>query len=287
MRGRRKIMTRRTALVIAVFVALACGVLVTALPAGATRVHDVDPTKIDPAQLALPQSALPAGTVIDLSKVSDNADADSSTTHNLLHHQFYETWHRITGYRMDYHYTVQGVVIEAGYLASIFPTPADARAALDDATGPGSVIQFLGTPLPDPCTAGDLCRGYSGPNPQDGTKTGLVADFVRGPILVEAATQVPNDAFAQLKTVMEAQAYGVVNTMDVQVKAALTGGPSNGATDTPTPTATVTPLPTDTPTPKPAPAKKCKKNQHLTHGKCACVKGYKLVHGKCKKVKKH
>jgi len=280
-------MTRRTTPLIAVIVALACGALVSAPPAGATRVHDVDPTKIDPAQLALSQSALPAGAVIDLSKVSDNADADSSTTHNLLHTQLYETWHRITGYRMDYHYTVQGVVIEAGYLASIFPTAADARAALEDATGPNSIVNYVGMPLPDPCHAGDLCRGYSGPNPQDGTKTGLVADFVRGPILVEAATQVPNEAFAQLKSAMEAQAYGVVNTMDAQVKVALNGGPSTGETDTPTPTATATPVPTATPKPTPVPAKKCKKNQHLTHGKCACVKGYKLVHGKCKKAKKH
>lgn len=276
-------MRRRTIVLLAAVVSLTVGLLLSGLSAGASPAHDVDPSKIDPQQLALSQSMLPAGAVIDLSKVSDNADADNSRTHNLLHHQFYETWHRITGYRMDYHYTAQSISIEAGYLASIFPTHADAMAALDDATGPGSIISILGQPFPDQCTAGEVCRSFYGPNPDDGTKTGLVADFVRGPILVEAAAQVPNTAFAQVQKDMEAQAYNVVNTVDTQVKVVLAGSPSTQGTGTATSTSVP---PTPTSTPKPVTTKKCKKGQHLTHGKCACKKGYKLVHGKCKKTKK-
>ena len=269
-------MTRRTvALIIAIMALLGAG-LIPSLPAGASPARDVDPTKIDPHLLALPQSALPSGASVSHSDVSDNADADSSRTHEL-HSQLFEAWHRITGYRMDYQYTAQGTAVDAGYLASIFPTPADASAAMDNATNAQSIIAYLGHPLPDACTAGEVCKGFFGPNPDDGTKTALVAIYTRGPILIEAAAQVPNAAFTQLESVMEAQVYAVANAVDVQVKAILNPGPA--ATGAPTVTSTATPTntpvpPTATATVKPIKHKKCKK-------------GYKLVHGKCKKVKKH
>jgi hypothetical protein len=269
-------MRRRTLVLVAAVLAVLVGLLLSGLPAGASPTRDVDPTTIDPHQLALAQSSLPAGAVIDHSLVSDNADADTSLTHTV-HHQLYEAFHRITGYRMDYHYTVSGVTVQAGYLASIFPTNADAMAALDDATGPGSLIVSLvnlglGERLPDPCTAGDVCRGFAGPNPNDGTQSALIADFVRGPILVEAGAQVPTTAFTQLKTQMEAQVYGVATTVDAQVKVVLSQG-SSPSSPTATSAATPTSTPTPTATPKPATGKKCKK-------------GYKLVKGACKKVAK-
>lgn len=280
-------MMRRTFIPILASIALVAGVIFSAHPAGATRAHDVDPATIDPTVLALPQSVLPAGAVIDSSTVSSNTDADTSVTHQL-HTQLFETWHRITGYRMDFHYTVQGISIpQAGFLTSIFPTAADAQAALANATDKYSIIALLGNPLPDPCPV-DGCKGFYGPNPQDATQTGLVAIYTVGPILVEAATEVPATTFAQVKPVMEARVYAVASAEDVRVKAALSSGPSPtaaAATATTAPTAVPTDTPLSTPTPKLK--LKCKKGQHASHGKCACKKGYKLSHGKCKKVKKH
>jgi len=308
-------MTRRTIALIAAIIALVSAVLLAALPANASRSQAVDPTTINPAQLKLPDSALPAGTGIDHSAVSDNPDADAITTPpdnfpsqlRILHQTPYgnETpgqagLGRLTGYRMDFHYTISGAAAGTEYLASIFPSVAKAQAAMNDAIGSGSLLTIIGSPLAHQCTVGDMCKAYSGPVPGS-TNQAVVAIFTDGPILVETATQVPADRFDALEPSIESILFSLLAAADLQVKAVLNGQggvtatatPMLTSTNTPTPTATATA--TDTPVPATATPTKtpkvlhCKKGHKVVNGKCKkppyCKKGYKLVHGKCKKHK--
>ncbi len=306
-------MTRRTIALIAAIIGLVSAVLLAALPANAFRSHAVDPATINPAQLKLPDPALPAGTGIDHSAVSDNPDADASTTPpdkfasqlRILHQTPYgnETpgqagLGRITGYRMDFHYTISGAAAGTEYLASIFPSATKAQAAMNDAIGPGSLLAIIGSPLAHQCTVGDVCKAYSGPVPGS-TNQAVVAIFTDGPILVETATQVAADRFDALEPTLESTLFSLLAAADAQVKAVLNG--KGGDTNTPTPTLTATnaPMPTatatatDTPVPPTAtPTKKpkilhCKKGYKVVNGKCKkptlCKKSYKVVNGKCKK----
>ena len=314
-------MTRRTIALAAAIIALVSAVLLAALPANASRSHAVDPATINPAQLKLPDSALPAGTGIDHSAVSDNPDADDITTPpdkfpsqlRILHQTQYgnetpgkPSLGRLTGYRMDFHFAISGAAAGTEYLASIFPSAAKAQAAMADAIGPGTLIAIIGSPLAHQCTVGDMCKAYSGPVPDIIYVTALtaskalVAIFTDGPILVETATQVPIDRFDALEPAVESFEFSLLAAADIQVKAVLNG--KGGDTDTPTPTltATNTPTPTatatstDTPVPPTVtPTKQpvvlhCKKGYTIVSGKCKktphCKKGYKVVKGKCKKL---
>jgi hypothetical protein len=271
-------MSRRTCALLAVIVTLVLSLTLPTLPAGASRARAVDP-----ATLALPQSALPAGSVIDHSGVSDNNDADGRTTppdgfkaqFALLHQTLYENLGRITGYRMDFHYQVQGTQIGTEYMASVFSTADQAKAAMNDAIGPGTLIDLIGHPLPHQCSTGDACKAYYGQNP--GTPyNAVLAIFTHGPIMVETASEVPSASFDQLEPSMETTLFGFLAAADAQVKVALNGtGPSTNPSATATAQPTDTPVPTAVPTAKPAPPKKVK-----------CKKGYQLVKGKCKKKKK-
>jgi len=308
-------MTRRTIALIAAIIVMVSAVLLAALPANASRSQAVDPTTINPAQLKLPDSALPVGTGIDHSAVSDNPDADAITTPpdkfssqlRILHQTPYGNENpgqpslgRITGYRMDFHYTISGAAAGTEYLASIFPSAAKAQAAMNDAIGPGSLLTIIGSPLAHQCTVGDVCKAYSGPVPGS-TNQAVVAIFTDGPILVETATQIPADRFNALEPTIESILFSLLAAADVQVKAVLNGQGGNTNTPTPTliatsaPTATATATSTDTPVPPTAtPTKKpkshhCKKSYKVVNGKRKkppyCKKGYKLIHGKCKKHK--
>src|SRR5947209_7678001 len=129
-----------------------------------------------------------------------------------------------------------------------------------------------GTPLAHPCTVGDVCRAFSGPNPGQPTKV-ILAVFIDGPILIETASQVPSAQFDAIEPQIETSVYGLLAAADGQVRTAL-GENTHTNTPTATPTETLVP-PTATPTATPKPHKK------------KCKKGSKLVHGKCKKKKKH
>jgi hypothetical protein len=248
-------------------VVTAGGTLFAALPAGAARPH-----ALDPQQLALPQSALPAGAVLQTNTVSDNADADKSNFH-VLHPSSYESLGRVTGYHQIFTFPLQGSTVGTDYLASEFGSASQATAAMNESIGPNSLVAIIGKPLDQPCTAGDTCQAYYGTNPLSPTNKVVFGVFVRGPILVETASQVPASAFDQLEPALETALYGLLGAADSQAKLALG---ETSATNTPAPTATNTPLPTATPKPK---AKS--KPKHVT-----CKKGYKLVKGKCKKAKK-
>lgn len=271
-------MTRWRLAVVAALAMLAASSLFSAFPAGASH-----PRALDPTLLRLPSSALPAGSVIDHDAVSDNADADGAPSPDghpartyQLHHQLYEVLGRLTGYRIDFHYSAGGATVESGYLASIFATPDKAKAAMEDAVGPDSIIAYVGHKLPDPCASGEACQAYYGPNPNEPGKTAMIVIFTRGPLLFEIPAQVPSDSFAQLETTMETTLYGLASALDAQAQRVLA---ASGTTteSTPTPTATSTPLPAVSATKTPVkPPKKHKQ----------CKKGYKLKHGKCKKVKK-
>jgi hypothetical protein len=231
---------------------------------------------IDPTSLGVSGSSLPSGSVVDFAGVSDNADADASKTHQI-HTQLYETLHRITGYRLDFHYSLQGAPITSGYLASIFASSTQATSALDDASGPNSIIVSLGIaqPLTPPCSFGEACRAFAGTNPNEPDRRAILVDFTRGRILIEMAGEAPAASFDSLKSTLQETLYGLAATVDAKVQSALkldsqgTVTPTNTSTSTPTATATVT---------KSA-SKVVKKHQK-------CKKGYKLQHGKCKKVKK-
>jgi hypothetical protein len=305
--------TRRTIALIAAIIALVSAVLLAALPANASRSHAVDPTTINPVQLKLPDSVLPAGTGIDHSAVSDNPDADAITTppDKFLPTPYLapdrvrerDAWPGRPGthHRVSDGLPLHDLGAAAGteYLASIFPSAAKAQAAMNDAIGPGSLIAIIGSPLAHQCTVGDVCKAYSGPVPGS-TNQAVVAIFTDGPILVETATQVPADRFDALEPTIESTLFSLLAAADIQVKAVLNG--KGGDTDTPTPTltATNTPAPTatatstDTPVPPTAtPTKQpvvlhCKKGYTIVSGKCKktphCKKGYKVVKGKCKKL---
>jgi hypothetical protein len=291
---------RRTTILVSLLAVILSAVAVSAWPAGASPVRALDPSQIDPTQLALPQSALPAGVKINHSAVSDNHDADGDTTPpdgfkaqlRIAHQNLYEVLGRITGYRMDFDYTVQGASVGTEYLASIFHSADEAKKAMNDAIGPGTLVTIIGTPLPTQCTAGDACSAYSGPNPGTPNKV-VFAIFTEGPILVETASQVPAAQFDALEPAMATALFALLQAADTQAKAALNGSapPSTSppATIAPTtastvapPPATAPPAPTATPTPKP----KCPKNASLKKGKCTCKKGYTMKKGKCVKKKK-
>lgn len=295
-------MKRRTVVLIAAICALLSAALFSALPARASHPHAVDPAQIDPTTLQLPTSALPPNARLDHSAVSDNADAYGVTTPadgfksqlTLIHQKSYAQLGRITGYRMDFSYQISGVPAGTEYLASIYPSADLAQAAMNDATGPGSLITIIGTPLPA-CTVGDACVAYSGPVPGS-ANTAVLAVFRDGPIVVETATQVPGAQFTGLASTLESALYALLKAADIQVRAALNGTPPPPpTTDTPTPSPTATPTatPTDSPTIAPTPTntavpvkKSCPKNSSKKHGKCVCKKGYTKKHGKCVK-KKH
>lgn len=243
---------------------------------------------------------------LDHAGVSDNNDANGTTTPpdgfksqlRILHQTPYDQLGRITGYRMDFHYSVSGSPAGTEYLASIFPTAAKAQAAMQDAIGPGSLISIIGAPLTHQCHVGDMCAAFSGPNPGTSNKA-VVAIFTDGPVMVETATQVPAATFDALEPSLETTLYGFLAAADVQVKIALNTppGPPSNATNTatpvpPTPTNTVAPTNTATatattppPPPSPTTKKKCPKNSTKKHGKCVCKKGYVKKHGKCVKKK--
>jgi hypothetical protein len=238
-----------------------------ALPARASRAGAVNPQ-----QLALPPSALPAGAVLQTNTVSDNADADKSNFH-VLHPNSYQSLGRITGYHQIFNFPLEGSTVGTDYLASEFSSVSQATAAMNESVGPNSLVSIIGRPLDHPCTAGDACQAYYGTNPLDPTYKVVFGAFVRGPILVETASQVPASAFDQVEPALETTLYGLLSGADNQAKLALG---ETSPTNTPAPTATNTPLPTATPEPTGKP-----KSRHIT-----CKKGTKLVKGKCKKVKK-
>jgi hypothetical protein len=264
---------RARSILVLVTLSLLVGLTLSFSSAGASPASDIDPTS-----LGVSASSLPSGAVIDFAGVSDNADADASKTHQI-HTQLYETLHRITGYRLDFHYSLQGAPITGGYLASIFESQSQATAAMDDASGPNSIIVSLGIaqPLTPPCTFGETCRAFSGTNPNEPDKKAILVDFTRGRILVEMAGEVPSASFDALQTTLQETLYGLAATVDAKVKSALELDSQGTVTATNTSTSTSTPTATATST-KSAP-KTVKKHQK-------CKKGYKLQHGKCKKVKK-
>lgn len=282
-------MSRRTLAPVVLALSLLGGSTLSARTAGASPSRAVDPSAIDPAGLAIPMSVLPAGATVYHDSVSDNADADAKTTPLDGHQSLVTALHltqygnedpsrpnlgRLTGYRMDFTYSLSSAIIGTEYLASIFPSAALAQAALVDATGPLSVISLLGKPLPQTCGVGDICNGFYAPNPLLVGQEAVVALYRDGPILVETVTSAPAAGFDALEPALQATLNGLLLATDIRVKAMLVAAE---ATDTATPTATPLPTATATPTPR----------HPGTTKKKSCKKGYKLVKGKCKKVKKH
>ncbi|GAC1445817.1 MAG: hypothetical protein NVSMB52_08500 [Chloroflexota bacterium] len=258
---------------------------------------------------------------LDHTGISDNDDANGKTTPPdgyktklaMLHSigadgnpPKYTQFGRITGFRMDFKFHVEGTLAGTEYLASVFRSADAAKAAMDDAVGQDSLITLIGTPLKNQCSAGVECKAYQGVVPGSiPVAHAVVGIFRRGPILIETASQVPDNQYSALEPKIEPILYGFLNEADGRVQAVLATDDNSGgsATNTPTSTATLTatatptttatstatPLPTDTPTatPKPIHSKKCTKNAKRKHGKCTCKKGYAKVHGKCVKKKKH
>lgn len=275
-------MRRRTiATAIALFAFTASATL-SAHSVSASPPRAVDPQTIDPLSLKLPASAMPPGPIIvDHDGVSDNADAQATTTPAdgfksqlyIMHQKPYATLGRITGYRSDFRYNIGSAQAGTEYLASIFPDQAHAKAAMDDAIGSGSLIQIIGKPLTHQCSVGVACAAFAGPVPgSTPLMDAVVAISYDGPILVETATQVPDSQFTALEPQIETILFGFLAAADIQVQTVLTGKPPDAPTLTATATATATATPRPSPTKKPL--KKCKK-------------GYKRVHGKCKRQKKH
>lgn len=256
-------MSRRGIAILIAILGLIAGIALTSLPARASLLRDVAPTAINPQQLALPASALPAGTVIDHSAVSSNADADGATSPDGFSAQLYvihsptkyEDLGRITGYRMDFHFTIKSVPAGTEYLASIFPSHDKALAALDDATTrPYSLVSIIGKPLPGGCSAGDVCRAYYAPNPASpaANPTNVVfASFVRGPVLVESATQVPAAQYSTVEPVVQTALFATLAAADAQIRRVLSGAAAT-ATATIVPTPIGTAPPTSSPTSAPA-----------------------------------
>jgi hypothetical protein len=285
-------MPRRTLVAIALMFSLLGASVLSVQPAGASPPRAVDPAAIDPAGLALPAALRPAGSTVYHSAVSDNPDADAKTTpadgHQSLVTAIHPTQYgnedssrpnlgRLTGYRMDFTYAVSGATAGTEYLASIFPSTAKAHAALDDATGPLSLISLIGKPLPQTCSVGDTCTGFYGPNPVLAGQEAVVAMYVDGPILVETVTSAPSTGFDTLEPSLESVLNSFLLASDTRVKAALSEAEP---ASTPTSVATNTPVPTATSAPAaPTSAPILPKKKH-------CKKGYKLVKGKCKKSKK-
>jgi hypothetical protein len=235
-------------------------------------------------------------TIVDHIGISNNQDADgtvaapdgSTAAIRIVHSENYENLGRLdNGWREDMHYTLAGVPAGSEYLVSVFPDAAHAQAAMDDATTKAfNILSIIAKPLPGPeqCTSGTSCKAYYGIRP--GSNPPLEAIFtlfVRGPVLVETATQVPagpnGSIFESVRANIEASLYAMLISADNHIQLAFN---PQAPTDTPTPapTATPTPAPTDTPTATPKPVKKTLK----------CKKGYKKVKVKgkqvCKKIKK-
>jgi hypothetical protein len=275
-------MRRRTIVTVIALSAFTASATLSTHSVSASIPQAVAPQQIDPLSLKLPASSLPPGQIIvDHQSVSDNPDADGITTPPdkfksqlaILHQTPYETLGRITGYRFDFRYNIGSAQAGTEYLASIFPDQAHAQAAMNDAIGPGSLIQIIGHPLTHQCSVGVACAAYSGPVPgSTPLMDAVVAIYYDGPILVETATQVPDSLFTSLEPQIETILFGFLAAADIQVQAALSGTPP-GTPVLATATATATVTATPRPTPTKAPLKKCKK-------------GYKRVHGKCKR-KKH
>jgi hypothetical protein len=255
--------------------AIACGQITGYAPAvAATSTTPAQNGFIDIAgqHFVIPVGATIDGlgtvTHVDHAGVSDNSDADGYTTPadgykaqlRIVHQNDYgpeqgkSNLGRMTGYRMDLQYPVQGTGIGTEYLASIFPSAAMAKVAMDDATVSPALITIIGAPLPQACTAGDQCKAFSGPNPGT-TNKAVFAVFTRGPIMIETASQVPQAQFDQLLPTMETTLFSLLNAADQTAQAAMIPGPPTntpgGATSTPT--ATPTPRPTATPVPTATP----------------------------------
>jgi len=237
-------------------------------------------------------------TKVDHIGVSNNADANGTvippdgfkTQIRIVHSEGYDALGRLdNGWREDLSYLLAGVPAGTEYLVSVFPDAAHAQAAMDDATTkPFNVLSIIAKPLPGPeqCSSGTSCKGYFGIVPgSNPAEEAIFTLFVRGPVLVETATQVPADKYDSVKNDVESSLYSMLIAADGAIQAAFNPAPP---TNTPTPTtaptsaatATNTPTPTDTPTSTPVVKKPLK-----------CKKGYKKVKGKngkkvCKKVKK-
>jgi hypothetical protein len=282
-------MSRRILVTIVLTLSILGGNGLSARTVGASSARTLAPSAIDPTELAVPASLLPAGSTIFHSAVSDNPDADAATVPSDGHRALTTVLHltqygnedasranlgRLTGYRMDFTYTVSGAAVGTEYLASIFPSAAAAQAALNDATGSASLISLIGQPLPQTCSVGEDCKGFYAPNPLLSGQEAVVEVYVSGTILVETVTSAPSAGFDALEPNLQTTLNAFLLTTYSRVESALTGGQS---TDTPTPVATSTPVPTATPAPAVTSAPKKKH----------CKKGYKIVKGKCKKAKKH
>lgn len=273
-------MRRGTVATAIALIAFTASATLSARSANASPPGAVDPQTISPLSLKLPASAMPPGPIIvDHDGVSDNADAQATTTPAdgfksqlyIMHQTPYATLGRITGYRSDFRYNIGSAQAGTEYLASVFPDQAHAKAAMDDAIGPGSLIQIIGKPLTHQCSVGVSCAAFAGPVPgSTPLMDAVVAIYYQGPILIETATQVPDSQFAVLEPQIETILFGFLAAADIQVQTVLNGSTSTTATPA-VPTATATATATPSPTKKPL--KKCKK-------------GYKRVHGKCKR-KKH
>jgi hypothetical protein len=297
-------MSRRAWVLIVATLALCAGAVLPALPVSASRARDLTATQAAALAplLALPSAVLPPNTTFDHTGVSDNPDADGTTTPPdgfqsqiaIVHNPpKYESFGRLTGYRVDFRFPVGDTTAGTEYLASIFPTNAAAKAALDNATtAQFNLLSIIATPLETQCTAGEICRSYAGPQPGTTNKV-VFGIFLRGPVLVETATRVPQDKFDALKPALESALYAFLNAADKQIQQVLNGGgPPPKSTDTPTPTstATATPTATATNTPEPTatktPRTTCPKHASKKSGRCVCKKGYGKKHGKCVKKKK-
>lgn len=267
-------MTRRTLVLAALLAGLIGAAMTSTGPAGASHTQDLAPASIDPHLLRIPDAKLPAGAHIDYEGVSDNADADGRTIPpgncpsnggpcqaqlHQVHQQFYELEGRVTGYRMDMSYSVNGTLVGTEYLGSIYGSTAQVTAAMNGVTNQNSILIsiFGAKPLPDACRAGDECKAYYGPNPLAPSKEAVFGLFRRGQILVETGSQVPKDQFAALEPQLETTLYAMLDAADTQAQTALGMKQPTASSTTPTavpttttsqPTAVPT-QPTETPTP--------------------------------------
>jgi hypothetical protein len=258
-------MTRRTLALLMALVALMSATLISTLPARASRAHTIEPAQIDPNSLALPASSLPAGAQVVHSAVSDNPDAQGTTTpadgdasvFGLAHGgpASYASEGRITGYRMDIHYSVSGVAVRTAYLASIYPSAAQALTAYNDVTGTLALIHIIGAqPLPDTCTFGDKCDAEYFTSPLDTTRLAASVVLVRGPIVIETASDAPAAQITAVNEITwESEIYALMHNADQQVQSILANNPPPPPGSTATPTATTAPA-TNTPTATSVPA---------------------------------
>lgn len=251
-------MTRRASVLVTIATVVVSAVLVSALPVRAARFHAISPAQIDPNTLQLPASALPPGAQVVHSAVSTNDDAQGTTTpadgdssvFGLAHGgpASYASEGRITGYRMDIHYQVNGVDVRTGYLASNYPSAAQAQTAYSDVTGPLALIHIIGgKPLPDACQAGEKCDAEYFLSPLDTTREAISTVAIRGSIVIETASDAPATQFNAIETAWEHQIYSILAAADALAQSAQSGSESTPPADTPTTAPTVTPSPTSIP----------------------------------------